>query len=172
LISIVVLTYNQLEECTKPCIESIYKYSADEEFELIVVDNNSQDNTAEYLRSIVTSYPNMTIICNDTNKGYAGGNNDGIEVAKGDYVILLNNDTLVSEGWLGKIIKPFTQDRKVGLVGPISNSVGNEQRVNIEGLSEKNYNEKSQSYTKANEGVIFQTQRLGFFLCGNQKRGH
>jgi len=169
LISIVVLTYNQLEECTKSCIESIYKYRANEEFELIVVDNNSQDNTVEYLRSIVSTYPNMTIICNDTNKGYAGGNNDGIRVAKGDYVILLNNDTLVSEGWLKKIVKPFVQDRKVGLVGPISNSVGNEQRVNIEGLSEKNYNEKSRSYTEANEGVIFQTQRLGFFCVAIKK---
>ena len=103
--SIVVLTYNQLEDCTKSCIESIYKYTDIKDFELIVVDNDSQDGTPEYLKSIEPNYSNISIILNDTNKGYSAGNNDGIKVSKGEYVILLNNDTLVSEDWLEQILK-------------------------------------------------------------------
>ncbi len=161
--SIVVLTYNQLEDCTKACLESIYKYTNIKDFELIVVDNNSQDGTGEYLKSIEHKYPNIKIILNEENKGYSGGNNDGIKASKGDVVILLNNDTLVSENWLENLLKPFDKDKKIGLVGPISNSVGNEQRVNIDGLNEKNYIEKSKEYTTLNKDVVCETQRLGFF---------
>ena len=161
--SIVVLTYNQLQDCTIPCIESIYKYTKIDTFELIVVDNNSQDVTGEYLKSIENKYPNIKIILNVENKGYSGGNNDGIKGSKGDFVVLLNNDTLVSENWLENLLKPFDKDKKIGLVGPISNSVGNEQRVNIDGLNEKNYIEKSKEYTTLNKDVVCETQRLGFF---------
>jgi O-antigen biosynthesis protein len=57
--SIVVLTYNQLNDCTIPCIESIYKYTNIDTFELIVVDNSSHDGTGEYLKSIEYTYPNI-----------------------------------------------------------------------------------------------------------------
>ena len=167
--SIVVLTYNQLEDCTKPCIESIYKYTGINEFELIVVDNNSHDGTPEYLKSIEPNHQNMTIILNDINKGYSAGNNDGINASKGEFVILLNNDTLVSEGWLEKIMKPFTKDQSIGMVGPISNSVGNEQKVNINDLNEKNYNKKILKYISENKDVITYTKRLGFFCVAIKK---
>jgi len=167
--SIVVLTYNQLEDCTKSCIESIYKYTNIEEFELIVVDNDSQDGTPEYLKNIEPNYSNMSIILNDTNKGYSGGNNDGIKASKGNYVILLNNDTLVSQNWLEQILKPFKKDKSIGMVGPISNSVGNEQRVNIDGLNDKNYNEKIAQYIDSNKDIVTITQRLGFFCVAIRK---
>jgi len=167
--SIVVLTYNQLEDCTKSCIESIYKYTNIEEFELIVVDNDSQDGTPEYLKSIEPNYTNIKVILNDTNKGYSAGNNDGIKASKGEYVILLNNDTLVSQNWLEQILKPFKKDKSIGMVGPISNSVGNEQRVNIDGLNDKNYNEKISKYINDNKDVITYTQRLGFFCVAIKK---
>ena len=169
MISIVVLTYNQLDTCTKACIESIYKFSEPDEFELIVVDNDSSDGTKEYLRNIETKHSNMTVILNDTNKGYSGGNNDGIKASKGEFVILLNNDTLVSDGWLKKMRYPFLNDKQIGLVGPISNSVGNEQRVNIKGLNNKNYNEKIAKYTSDNKDVVTYTQRLGFFCVAIKK---
>ena len=115
--SLVVLTYNQLEDCTKSCIESIYKYTDIKDFELIVVDNDSQDGTPEYLKEIEPNYSNMQIILNDANKGYSAGNNDGIKASKGKYVILLNNDTLVSENWLEQILKPFKKDKDTGFIG-------------------------------------------------------
>ena len=167
--SLVVLTYNQLEDCTKSCIESIYKYTDIKDFELIVVDNDSQDGTPEYLKEIEPNYSNMQIILNDANKGYSAGNNDGIKASKGKYVILLNNDTLVSENWLEQILKPFKKDKNIGMVGPISNSVGNEQRVDIDGLNDKNYNEKIAQYIDDNKDIVTTTQRLGFFCVAIKK---
>ncbi len=167
--SIVVLTYNQLKDCTEPCINSIYKYTDSNDFELIIVDNDSKDGTQEYLKDIETKYTNLKIILNSTNKGYSAGNNDGIKASKGDFVILLNNDTLVSDNWLEKMLTPFFIDSNIGMVGPISNSVGNEQRVNIDGLNHKNYNDKIVQYITDNKDVVTKTQRLGFFCVAIKK---
>ena len=169
MISIVVLTYNQLEDCTKPCIESIYKYTEKKDFELIVVDNDSKDETPDYLRSMVSKYENMKIILNALNKGYAGGNNDGIKASNGDYIILLNNDTLVSPGWLEQILSPFKTDPMIGMVGPVSNSVGNEQRINIPDIDENNYIEKAAEYITKNSAEFTDTQRLGFYCVALRK---
>ena len=169
LVSIVVLTYNQLEECTKPCIDSLYRYTERNDFELIVVDNDSKDGTPEYLRSIVSHHDNMRVILNSVNKGYAAGNNDGIKVAKGDFIILLNNDTLVSPGWLDQILSPLHSDESVGMVGPVSNSVGNEQRINIEGLDESNYVERAADYIIDNSSVSDRDAKIGFLLCRIKK---
>tara|TARA_B110000977_G_C11030457_1_gene475024 strand:- start:377 stop:1402 length:1026 start_codon:yes stop_codon:yes gene_type:complete len=169
VISIIVLTYNQLDDCTKPCIESIYEYTNISDFELIVVDNDSKDGTQEYLKDIESKHTNLKIILNITNKGYSAGNNDGIEASKGDFVILLNNDTLVSKNWLERILEPFSTDKKIGMVGPVSNSVGNEQKVNIDGLNDKNYNTKIVQYVIDNKDIVTTTQRLGFFCVAIKK---
>ena len=59
---------------------------------------------------------------------FAGGNNDGIAVADGEYIVLLNNDTIVTRGWLTNMLKHFSNDEAVGLVGPVTNSIGNEAK--------------------------------------------
>ena len=129
LISIVVLCYNQLDY-TKQCVESILSNTAYPRYELVLVDNNSTDGTAEYLREIEREYGNVRIVLNRTNRGFAGGNNDGIKVSKGDYLVLLNNDTIVTRGWLTNLVKRF-RESKVGLVGPVTNSIGNEAMVDL-----------------------------------------
>lgn len=161
--SIIVLAYNQLEEGTKPCLESICKYTDKEDFELIVVDNNSSDNTAEYLKEFQKEKDNVKILLNNTNRGYAGGNNDGIKLATGDYIILLNNDTLVSPNWLDTLLKVFEADPSVGLVGPVTNNASSVQCLNFEGIKPFNYIELTQKYLKANQGKCFVTNRLTFF---------
>ena len=81
---------------------------------------------------------NIKIVLNEENLGYASGNNVGIRLAKGQNVVLLNNDTLVSDGWLEQIVAPLANS-KVGLVGPITNRIGSMQQVTIPGLTEANY---------------------------------
>lgn len=161
--SIIVLTYKQLEECTKPCIESLLQNTPAEEYELIVVDNASGDGTGEYLRTLEQQHSNIRAILNDTNKGFAAGNNDGIKVARGDYIVLLNSDTLLPPGWLKALLAPFDTDEKAGLIGPVSNSVGNEQCLELPGLTEKNYLEYALPWMKRHTGVTTQTEKLGFF---------
>ena len=82
MVSIIVLCYNQLDY-TKQCVDSILKHTAYPNYELILVDNCSQDDTADYLRTLPDRDPHVRIQINETNKGFAGGNNDGLAMARG-----------------------------------------------------------------------------------------
>ncbi len=168
-VSIIVLAYNQLEQGTKPCIESIYKHTDANKFELIVVDNNSSDGTAEYLKQLAKEKSNVKLVLNDTNRGYAGGNNDGIKMATGDYLILLNNDTLVCANWLENLLLPFSLDSAVGLCGPVTNSAENVQYVCLSDLNENNYESITEPYIKKNQNSWFITERLIFFCVAIKK---
>ena len=120
-VSIVVLTYNQIEY-TRQCVDSLIAHTR-QPYELILVDNGSRDGTPEYLRSIAGA----KVILNSENLGYAAGNNLGIAVAEGDYIVLLNNDAIVTEGWLDRLVAPMERDRSIGFVGPRSNYVAGAQ---------------------------------------------
>ncbi|CAH1077460.1 glycosyltransferase family 2 protein [Candidatus Nitrotoga sp. 1052] len=169
LTSIVVLCYNGLEDTTRPCLESIIANTPVDSYELIVVDNDSADGTADYLKTFAAQHANVRIQLNDTNKGYAGGNNDGIKLAQGQYIVLLNNDTLVPGGWLDRLLKLFSEQPGVGLVGPVTNSAGNEQRIELEGLNEKNFEEIAGAYVERQKGVWFTTEKLGFFCVAMRR---
>ncbi len=123
LTSIVVLTYNQLEY-TRQCVDSILQHTSGP-FELIFVDNASTDGTRDYLQTI----PDVKLIRNTTNLGFAGGNNQGLALAAGEYVVLLNNDAIVTAGWLDNLLAPMQRDSRVGFVGPRSNYVAGPQVV-------------------------------------------
>ena len=167
--SIIVLTFNQLEDGTRPCIDSIYRCTDPMDFELILVDNASSDGTPDYLRSVKDAHHNVVLILNDKNKGYAAGNNDGMRVARGDSVILLNNDTLVTPNWLDDLLSDMEADRTIGLVGPVTNSAGNEQMITIPSLNLENYLELSRQYVMRHRGYLFETQKLGFYCVAMRK---
>ena len=132
LTSIVILTHNQVE-FTRQCLNSIRLYT-DEPVELIVVDNGSTDGTVDYLRSL----PNVRLIANETNRGFPAAANQGMAVATGKQVLLLNNDVVVTTGWLGRMLRAFRSDEKVGLVGPRSNYVSGPQQIEVryDGIAE------------------------------------
>ena len=129
-ISVIVLCYNQLDY-TQKCVESILTRTAYPNYELVLVDNHSTDETAEYLKAVGARYENAKIVLNSANRGFAGGNNDGIAVADGDYLVLLNNDTVVTRGWLTGMVKHFAGEKNVGLVGPVTNSIANEAKIMV-----------------------------------------
>lgn len=109
-LSIITLTLNKLEY-TKNFIESIKKYTKD--FELIIVDNGSTDGTVEYIKSM----PDIKLIQNTENKGFSAGNNQGIEIAQGEYIGFLNNDILLYPNWFEACKRVF-ENEKAGFVSP------------------------------------------------------
>ncbi|MEN6520918.1 MAG: glycosyltransferase [Armatimonadota bacterium] len=151
-VSIVILAYNQLYY-TKKCLESIEQYT-NVPYELIVVDNCSTDGTADYLDSLTDRWEKseiengfckaVKVIKNSENLGYAAGNNCGIAASTGDYVLLLNNDVVVTPGWLERLVRPMEYHSGVGITGPMSNFVSGSQLVKhacynkstLEGLNE------------------------------------
>ena len=68
---------------------------------------------------------------NPDNKGFAAGNNQGLLVATGDYLVLLNNDTYVTPGWISSLVRHIERDPKIGLLGPVTCNIGNEAKINI-----------------------------------------
>jgi FkbM family methyltransferase len=123
--SIVILTHNQLP-FTRRCLDSIRRCT-DEPHELIVVDNGSTDGTVEYLHSLA----GVKVIVNAENRGFPAGCNQGIRAATGRQVLLLNNDTVVTTGWLDRLLRALESDPRIGLVGPCSNFVSGGQRVAV-----------------------------------------
>lgn len=167
--SIIILTYNQLEQATRPCVESLFKNTPMDDFELIAVDNASTDGTVAFLKSLQEEYSNVRLCLNSQNRGYAGGNNDGIRLASGDCIVLLNNDTLAPPGWLDALLAPLA-DPQVGLVGPVTNSSGNEQMVVLPSLTEENYESVTAPYTQTHRNVCFSSDRLGFFCVAMRRK--
>ncbi len=119
--AIITLTFNKLEEATKPFLNSLYEFTPENDFDLIIVDNGSKDGTKEFLQEFSSKYKNIKLIFNEENLGYSKGNNIGIkEALKGDYgyIGLLNNDILFTPDWLKDTLNFFNKDEKIGLISP------------------------------------------------------
>jgi len=125
LTSIVIVTHNQLGY-TKMCLDSI-RFLTDEPYELIVVDNGSTDGTLEYLRAC----GDVKLIENTDNRGFPAAANQGILAGRGRQTLLLNNDVIVTTGWLRRMLVALRSDPSIGVVGPCSNAVGSTQQVEI-----------------------------------------
>ncbi len=165
LTSIVILTFNQIN-ITKKCLNSILEYT-NIPYELILVDNGSTDGTKDYLREFARVHKNVELISNKKNLGFAAGNNQGIEKAHGDYILLLNNDVVVAQGWLERMISHLEQSPDIGMVGPMSNSVSGAQLVkNVPYKNKLNAMQNfAQEFAKNNQGKTTEVMRLvGFCL--------
>lgn len=125
LVSIVILTFNRLD-VTRDCFVSIQKHTP-EAHEIIFVDNGSTDGTIEWLRQLTTTNSRYRLIDNGSNLGFAKGCNQGIEAAQGRYILLLNNDTVVTSGWLSGLLECFS-DSNTGIVGPMTNNISGIQK--------------------------------------------
>jgi GT2 family glycosyltransferase len=113
-LSIVIVNYN-VKNLLKKCLESIFKYEKDTRFEVIVVDNNSSDDSQKMLK---TDFPQVKLIENKRNLGFSAGCNQGIKQSQGKYVLLLNPDTELTPGGFKKMIDFMDSDPKVGICGP------------------------------------------------------
>lgn len=127
LTSIIILTYNQLEY-TKLCIESIRKFTPQDSYEIIVVDNGSSDGTVDWLKE----QNDIKVILNKENLGFSKGCNQGINVSIGENILLLNNDTIVTPNWLYNMDRSLWKEDKIAAVSCMSNYVTNNQQIEVE----------------------------------------
>jgi GT2 family glycosyltransferase len=127
LTSIVILCRNQAD-FTARCVQSVVQHTP-EPHEIIFVDNGSTDRTPTLLAEISAKLSHAQVIRNRENLGFAAGNNQGIAAARGDLVVLLNNDVVVTEGWLAGLRRALQAHPHLGIVGPRSNYVVGPQQV-------------------------------------------
>lgn len=157
--SIIILTHNQLI-ITQQCLESIRKHTQ-ENYELILVDNGSTDGTFEYLQN----QADIRTVCNPANLGFAKGCNQGLEIATGDSMLFLNNDTVVTENWLGNMLRLLYSDPKIGMVGPLSNNVSGHQNIPVNYQDLSGLDNFAQQHCQGNAGCSKRIFRLvGFCL--------
>jgi GT2 family glycosyltransferase len=112
LASIIIVNYNGkkfLSDCLSSVLNQSYK-----NYEVILVDNASVDGSVNFVKK---NFPSVKIIQSKRNLGFAGGNNLGIKASKGDYIVLLNFDTIVKPNWLEELIKAAESNSQVGIVG-------------------------------------------------------
>jgi GT2 family glycosyltransferase len=103
-ISVIIISFNTIE-LTRNCLKSVYDKTIDVDFEVIVVDNNSHDNS---IKMIETEFPKVKIVSNTENLGFGKANNQGIEKSNGKYVFLLNSDTILINNAI-KILYDFME---------------------------------------------------------------
>lgn len=120
--SIVIPTYNHCNDLLKPCIESIIKQTTMDNVEIIVVANGCTDNTKEYVESIRDA--DVRLLWFDEPLGYTIATNNGIKAALGEYIILLNNDTVILDfqpknTWIEMLEAPFKESSTIGMTSPI-----------------------------------------------------
>lgn len=120
-VDIVICVYNAYED-VKKCIESVIENTT-KPYQIIIVDDNSAELTASYLRDVEKENENIKLIRNDSDlHGYTYAANIGMRNSAADYCIMLNSDTIVSEHWLDNMVACAESDNKIGVVGPLSNT--------------------------------------------------
>jgi len=127
LTSIILTTWNALAY-TRICLDSALQ-TALPDFEIVIVDNASTDGTIDFLGALHD--PRIRVILNDHNAGFPAAVNRGLAVARGNVIVLLNNDTIVPEGTLPRLVR-HALDPEVGLVVAVTNFSGNESRVDAD----------------------------------------
>jgi GT2 family glycosyltransferase len=162
LVSIVVLTYNNLE-FTRACLHSLVAESNWRNLEIIVVDNASSDGTREFLREWSEAGPGRRVILNDANLGFAAGNNVGLAAAAGDYLLLLNNDTYVTPNWVRTMINHLRRNPEIGILGPVTNNIGNEARIEIHYADMDGMKQAAAAWTRRHAGALFDIRTVAFF---------
>ncbi len=114
-VAFIIVTWNA-KDLVLDCLESLYKEVLAFDYEVIVIDNGSADGSVETLRQ---RFGRARIIANEKNVGFAGANNQGLEVMNSRYAVLLNNDTIVLKGAFDRLLEFMDARPDVGVTGPL-----------------------------------------------------
>lgn len=163
VVSIVIPVFNALEY-TQACIQSIFEHPIEQNFEVIIVDNGSKKPTTDWLKSTQGKFYNLTCIFLKNNLGFSPAVNIGINQSRGEYVVILNNDTITTSGWLDKLYLAFQNDLELGIVSPVTNYVGEGIQIDYEACNIQRHEVDSYARGIAKRDAIkYDPSRLVFF---------
>lgn len=169
LVSVCVITWNNLD-LTRACLDSVLADRSWPNVEVLIVDNASTDASPAYLRELSQREERVHVELNETNRGFAAANNQAIRRASGSYVVLLNNDTVVPRGWLSRLVRVLEHDPTVGLVGPVTDGVWNEARVDGVRVAPEAVDEFAASWASNHAGRIFPIGMLAMYCVAGRKK--
>ncbi|MBO4335041.1 MAG: glycosyltransferase [Desulfovibrio sp.] len=131
----IVICVHNAPEATKRCLESVLAFRQPKQ-RIVLIDDASDAPTAEYLQRLAVRCPDLSLTRHTQCLGYTCSANEGLALARGDYVILLNSDTIVTEDWVGKIVYALAHSPGAGLAGPLSNAADAQSLPDIQGSAE------------------------------------
>lgn len=120
-IDIVIPVFNALDD-VKKCLDSVYRYTDGFSVRTYIINDASNQETTEWLRWFSKNHSNFILTENEKNQGYTKTVNIGLRQCGGDYIVTLNSDTVVTNGWLISLIDCFMSDSSIGVAGPLSNA--------------------------------------------------
>jgi GT2 family glycosyltransferase/glycosyltransferase involved in cell wall biosynthesis len=164
-VSIVIVSYNN-HELTRLCIDSVLRSSMHPNLEVLVVDNGSTDGSAEMLDAMRDERVRMLL--NRENVGFAAANNQALQVATGEFVVLLNNDTVVPRGWLPRLLRHL-EDPQVGLTVAVTNFSGNESRIAVPYTTLDEMEGFADAYMSAHDGERFDIRVAAMYCVGMRR---
>jgi GT2 family glycosyltransferase len=130
-VSIIIPVYNGLDFITN-CIQSLLKNTSGINYEVIVIDQNSKDGSQHYLKRLSKTNKNFILIKNKENIGFAAAMNQGVAIAKGEFIVLANSDLIFTPGWLPPLVKLTQDNPEIAIVSPMTNYVGEGLQVDID----------------------------------------
>lgn len=150
-VSIIIVNYNTSDELTN-CLRSVYEFEKNGFFEIIIVDNNSTDNSKEIIEGLSGKYENVSPIYLNELKSFAFANNRGIEISKGDYILIMNPDIIFEEPLLEKLVAYLNSHDEVGAITPAL--------IGVDGKFQREYFQKMPTIRQF---IYFQSFVLRFF---------
>lgn len=164
LLSLLVLGFRNFDVTTRACLDSLTPWLQDPDVEVLVMDNGSPDDSAEKTAAWCESHPAVRCLLSPDNLGFAGGMNWGASHASGQWLLLVNNDTLFPPHALDalkRVIRHAPPD--VAMLGPVTNSAGNGQRLWKPGATQQEWLEIGAWINRNPTRHLMPTYRSDFF---------
>ena len=167
-LSVVILSLNQYDLTTGPCLASLSQADIPG-LEIIIVDNGSDDATVRKLARAASQDSHIRLIMNRENRGFAGGNNDGVALAQAGTIVLLNSDTRVLPESLPLLVRQLESMPGRTLLGPVTNSAGNEQQIYCDSGDAGYVLDQGALWSDNARGSMVKTDQLSFFCVAMRK---
>ena len=161
LVSVLITNYNGLKHIND-CLDSLNCLNINN-FEIIFVDNNSQDKSVEYVK---INYPDVRIIQNHKDLGFAGANNVGVSQARGKYITLLNIDTRVDKNWLTELVNVVESSENIGIVASKIYYYYDKSIIDFAGSSCDKYGNTYHIGITLQDNKMLNMQKKTFYACG------
>lgn len=160
--SIIVVTHNNLRY-TQECLRAVLEHTT-VPYELLIIDNGSSDETQQWLSKFCRQHAQCRSIFNTSNLGFPKAVNQGLRMANGDNVVLLNNDVVVTDGWLEGLLQVAQNYENVGLVGPMTNEISGAQKDRTAWYVTLEHMKHHASVTRElYRNVVYEAVRVRFF---------
>jgi GT2 family glycosyltransferase len=163
LVSILVVTHDGLA-WTRMCLGSIDRRTDWPRFEVIVADNASTDATRQWLGD-EERRGSLRVVLLPENRSFAAGVNAAAAASRGEFLCLLNNDTVVTRGWLSALVRHLERDSTIGMIGPSTNEIANEARVEVGYRELRHLDSWSRGFTRSRAGRAEPIPMLAMFCA-------